>query len=47
MAGVFGYGRLHRAGGTWDLPFHRTGGSVRGQTCTLSTSLTDKSFTCQ
>ncbi|MEU4039694.1 hypothetical protein [Streptomyces collinus] len=46
LAGVFGYGQLHHAGGTWDLTFHRTGGSVRGQTRTLPPSLTDKSFTC-
>ncbi|MFJ9863390.1 metallophosphoesterase [Streptomyces sp. NPDC101165] len=46
LGGVFGYGQLHHNNGTWDLTFHRTDGSVRGQTCTLSTSLTNKSFSC-
>lgn len=46
QAGVFGYGQLHHNNGTWDLTFHRTDGSVRGQICTLSTSLTKKSFNC-
>ncbi|MEU9370484.1 metallophosphoesterase [Streptomyces avermitilis] len=46
LAGVFGYGQLHHNNGAWDLTFHTTSGSVRGQICTLSTSLTTKSFTC-
>lgn len=32
--------------GTWDLTFQTTNGSMRGQICTLSTSLANKSFTC-
>ncbi|MFE0385077.1 metallophosphoesterase family protein [Streptomyces bungoensis] len=44
--GVFGYADLRDSGGTWNLAFRDTAGAVRGQTCTLSTNLANKSFTC-
>lgn len=44
--GVFGYAELLDTGSTWTLVFRDTNGSVRGQTCTLSTSTANKSFTC-
>ncbi|MER5479730.1 metallophosphoesterase [Streptomyces sp. NPDC002734] len=46
LEGVHGYGQLQHVNGTWDLTFHRTDGGVRGQVCTLSTSLANKSFSC-
>lgn len=44
--GVFGYAVLNDNGGTWDLTFHDTAGAVRGKTCALSASKTNKSFAC-
>lgn len=44
--GVFGYADLRDTGTTWTLVFRDPTGSVRGQTCTLSTSKANKSFTC-
>jgi 3',5'-cyclic AMP phosphodiesterase CpdA len=46
LAGVFGYAVLNDNGGTWNLTFHDAAGAVRGQTCALSASKTNKSFAC-
>ncbi|MFY4722290.1 hypothetical protein [Streptomyces sp. LaBMicrA B280] len=44
--GVFGYAELADNAGAWNLTFHDENGAVRGQTCTLSTRTTGKSFMC-
>ncbi|MET7892876.1 metallophosphoesterase [Streptomyces mirabilis] len=44
--GIFGYAVLNDNGGTWNLTFHDTAGAVRGKTCALSASKTNKSFAC-
>ncbi|WP_406284325.1 metallophosphoesterase [Embleya sp. NBC_00896] len=44
--GTFGYAVLRDNGGTWDLTSHDRTGAVRGPTCTLDRSLTNKKFTC-
>ncbi|GAX53393.1 metallophosphoesterase family protein [Streptomyces olivochromogenes] len=46
LAGVFGYAVLNDNAGTWNLTFHDTAGAVRGKTCALSASKTNKSFAC-
>ncbi|MEU6082065.1 metallophosphoesterase [Streptomyces sp. NPDC047108] len=44
--GVFGYGDLRSTPTAWRLAFRQPNGQVRGQTCTLSTSLANKTFAC-
>ncbi|UFR04335.1 metallophosphoesterase [Streptomyces sp. Go40/10] len=44
--GVFGFADLRYGGGAWSVAFRNRNGDVRGRTCTLSGSLTQKSFSC-
>lgn len=44
--GVFGFSDLRDTAGSWGLAFRDVNGAVRGQTCALSTSVTNKSFSC-
>ncbi|MGA8115799.1 MAG: metallophosphoesterase [Actinocatenispora sp.] len=44
---VFGYAVLRGAGSTWSLTFHTATGALRGMTCVLRPSPTNRSFVCK